>query len=351
MPGTLRRGFHQWRWGGLACALLASAAWAEVTFGPAGAPNWTMEKWTSTYRQAPKQHSFKGVFIVSMPSAASVSSSRITHVARNGDVVERIEALTGPQRITYRHNNEVSSFFTDAKVVRQEHLGASGALPGSVGEKFKAASAQYRVSPGARTRVAGYDAYTVDFKPVDALRFGYRVWSDVGTGLVLKMQTVGPNGAVLEQSEFSELAMDAPGAAEGLLRDMKEVPAGYKVMRTKTAPAQLAAEGWMVRDLPSGFELVTCYKRDQAKSQGWLQCVFSDGMASVSIFLERYDAGRHRQEGKMAMGATHTLVVRSVDAQQHEWWATVVGEVPTATLRAILTAMERIPAKSNPTPR
>ena len=51
------------------------------------------------------------------------------------------------------------------------------------------------------------------------------------------------------------------------------------------------------------------------------------------------------------MGATHTLVVRSVDAQQHEWWATVVGEVPTATLRAILTAMERTPAKSNPTPR
>jgi hypothetical protein len=53
----------------------------------------------------------------------------------------------------------------------------------------------------------------------------------------------------------------------------------------------------------------------------------------------------------MAMGATNTLVARSVDAQQNEWWATVVGEVPAVTLRAILTAMERTPSKSNPTPR
>ena len=345
------RRFRVWRWGGLACALLVSAAWAEVSFGPAGSPSWTMEKWISTYRQAPKQHSFKGVFVVSMPSAASVSSSRITHAARRGDVTERIEALTGPQRITYRHNNEASTFFPDAKVVRQEHLGAASVLPGAVGEKFKGTSTQYRVLRGGRTRVAGYDAYTVNFKPIDDLRFGYRVWSDVATGLVLKMQTVDASGAVIEQSEFSELTLDVPVSTDGLLQDMKRVPAGYKVMRTKTTVAQLAHEGWVVRDLPEGFELVTCYKRDHAKSLSWLQCVFSDGMASASIFLERYDAGRHRQEGQMAMGATNTLVARSVDAQQNEWWATVVGEVPAVTLRAILTAMERTPSKSNPTPR
>jgi sigma-E factor negative regulatory protein RseB len=69
-------------------------------------------------------------------------------------------------------------------------------------------------------------------------------------------------------------------------------------------------------------------------------------MASASIFLERYDPERHRQEGAMSMGATHTLVARSVDANKTEWWATVVGEVPSVTLEAILKSMERLPPAS-----
>ena len=337
-----------WRLAGaLACAPALAAA--QVSFGPAGgSPNWSMAQWTEFFRKAPRTHGFKGVFVVSMPNVSSVASSRITHVVWRKDVLERIEALTGPQRITYRRNEDAVTVYPDAKVLRHERLDSWGVFPGAGAEAFKAASSQYRVVPGARGRIAGYATYRVDFRPVDGWRFGYRVWPHAETGLVLKLQTLAADGRVIEQSEFSELSLDADVNAQTLIKEMKRVPPGYKELRSKTVATTLASEGWQARNLPEGFEPVTCYKRAGQKSvHGWLQCVFSDGMASASIFLERYDSERHRQEGEMAMGATHTLVTRSVDANKVEWWATVVGEVPPATLHAILNAMERMPESRN----
>lgn len=332
---------------GLACALAGEPVLAkpEVAFGPAGSPDWPMEKWTAFFRKAPKSHSFKGVFVVAMPNVPSLASSRITHVVRRKDVLERIEALTGQARVTYRHNEMVATVFPDAKVVRHERLGSwGGVFPGTGAEASKAAPSQYKVIPGGRGRIAGHETYRVDFQPVDQWRFGYRIWPEVRTGLVLKLQTLNADGRVIEQSEFSELAFNAGISAETLDKEMKRVPPGYKVLNSKAVVTTAAKEGWQVRNLPEGFEAVTCYKRaDQKASRGWLQCVFSDGMASASVFLERYDPERHRQEGMMAMGATHTVVARSVDADKVEWWATVVGEAPPVTLETILRSMNRLP--------
>ena len=67
-----------------------------------------------------------------------------------------------------------------------------------------------------------------------------------------------------------------------------------------------------------------------------MQWVFSDGLAAVSLFIEPYDARRHLHEGLFASGATQTLTRRVQD-----WWLTVVGEVPSATLRAFAQGIER----------
>ena len=62
----------------------------------------------------------------------------------------------------------------------------------------------------------------------------------------------------------------------------------------------------------------------------------SDGLASVSLFVEAYDRQRHAQEGIFAAGATLTLTRRIQD-----WWLTAVGEVPAMTLRAFAQNLER----------
>jgi sigma-E factor negative regulatory protein RseB len=41
-----------------------------------------------------------------------------------------------------------------------------------------------------------------------------------------------------------------------------------------------------------------------------MQWTFSDGLASVSLFVEAFDRQRHVKEGVMSMGATQTLTQR-----------------------------------------
>ena len=73
-----------------------------------------------------------------------------------------------------------------------------------------------------------------------------------------------------------------------------------------------------------------------------VQWLFSDGLATVSLFLEPFDPRRHASEGVAAMGATHTLTKRLPDANG-AWWVTAVGEVPPTALKALVSRVERKP--------
>ena len=67
-----------------------------------------------------------------------------------------------------------------------------------------------------------------------------------------------------------------------------------------------------------------------------LQAIYSDGLATVSVFVEPYDAQRHGRSQQTSIGATQTLTRREGD-----WWVTLVGDVPAATLRDFASALTR----------
>jgi len=77
-----------------------------------------------------------------------------------------------------------------------------------------------------------------------------------------------------------------------------------------------------------------------AKPERTMQWTFSDGLASVSLFVEPYDAQRPAREAVMTMGATNTLARRLTD-KGGDWWLTVVGEVPPQTLQAFAQSLMR----------
>jgi sigma-E factor negative regulatory protein RseB len=56
----------------------------------------------------------------------------------------------------------------------------------------------------------------------------------------------------------------------------------------------------------------------------------------VSVFIEPFNAQRHTRPMLAAVGATQTLMRR-----QGDWWVTVVGDVPSATLRQFANGLER----------
>jgi len=63
----------------------------------------------------------------------------------------------------------------------------------------------------------------------------------------------------------------------------------------------------------------------------------SDGLATVSLFVERFDPTRHTQAGGADLGGATRTQTRKAGA----WWITGVGEVPAATLASFVQALER----------
>src|SRR5690606_18659629 len=109
-------------------------------------------------------------------------------------------------------------------------------------------------------RVAGFDADVVHVTPKDDLRFGYRIWSEKKGGLVVKLQTLAADGAVLEQAAFSELQLDAPVRMDRLAR-MMTVPAGWRLENSDAVKTVAATEGWSQKSQVAGFKPMSCYKR------------------------------------------------------------------------------------------
>src|SRR5207253_2703579 len=283
----------------------------------------TVGEWLVRMHDASKLRSYVGTFVVSS-IGGGMSSARIWH-AQEGDVqVERVEALTGAPRSVFRRNEQVVTFFPEAHVVRTERRESLGLFTSLLKSSESAIPEFYVARRVGGDRVAGFETDVVQLAPRDNLRFGYRIWSERKSGLVVKLQTVDGDGHVLEQSAFSELALDTPVRADKLTQ-MMGATQGWRVESLDIAKTTADAEGWQLRAPPPGFKPISCYKRPvagQPAPEGAMQWVFSDGLAAVSLVLAPFDARRHMQEGLFASGATQTLTRRVQD-----WWLTAVGEV------------------------
>ena len=196
-------------------------------------------------------------------------------------------------------------------------------------------------SPSKADEVIKMLLKAVDRLPLDSLRYGYAVWTEKKTGLVVKLQTLDAQGRVLEQSAFSELRLDVPVSMDKLSRMMAQTD-GYQVEKPEMVKTTAAAQGWALGAAVPGFVSMNCFVRQLAlagagsRPEATLQWIFSDGLASVSLFIEPYDPRRHVQVGHAVMGATSTLTQRKGD-----WWLTAVGEVPWQTLAVFAQGLER----------
>lgn len=333
------------RWLGLVAVSLAlGLSGALLAAQPTGSqPVHTADEdvvqWLMRLQDNTQQRAYIGTFVVNAGSL--MSTSRIWHVFDGQQQIERVDTLSGARRSTFRYNDEVVTFLPDSRTVIQETRESAGVFPHLLQRPDAALSHFYRLKDAGHARVAGLQADVVLLTPVDTLRFGYRIWTDHQTGLVVKLQTLDPANKVLEQAAFSELQLNAP-LNVGNLKRLMDNTQGYQVHRPKLLRTTVAQEGWKL-DVPiPGFVPVRCYKptdTDADAAHQSLQCIYSDGLASVSLFIEPYDPKRHQHvpaHEALSMGATHMRV-----RQLGDWWLTAVGEVPAVTLTLFLQALER----------
>jgi len=297
----------------------------------------SINEWLERMHQASGERSFVGTLVVSSNTGA-MSSARIWHACQGDQQVERVDSLTGAPRSTFRRNEEVITFLPEARVARTERRETPDLFPSLLKPSETSIPEFYAARRIGGDRVAGFETDVVQLIPKDNLRFGYRIWSEKKTGLVVKLQTLDLDGSVLEQAAFSELQLDAPVRADKL-NQMMAATDGWRVEKSDAIKTTAASEGWQLKGEVAGFKPVNCYRRPAVPApvpEGTMQWIFSDGLASVSLFVEAYDRQRHTREGLFSSGATQTLTRRMQD-----WWLTAVGEVPPQTLKAFALNLER----------
>jgi len=289
--------------------------------------------WLERIHQASKQRAYTGTFVVS--SGDDMAVSKIWHVCDGVQQFVKIETLTGTPRTTLRRNDEVMTFIPDQKLVLRDRRESLRVFPDLLQAPDRRIEAFYTARVNGAERVAGFDAAVVDFVPKDALRYAYRIWSEQKTGLVVKIQTRNSTGQVLEQIAFTELQFDTSLRMEAMASQMANT-AGFQVVEPGLRKANPETLGWRMRTDVPGFQPMSSYTRTDNPGRSAVQWVFSDGLASVSLFLENYDAQRHLKERSSADGATH-----SVSRRVGDYWVTALGEVPVDTLALFIQSLER----------
>ena len=284
--------------------------------------------WLRKIHEATQRLSYTGTFVYE--NGGRTETSRITrYVDPDGDI-EKLEVMDGVPREIVRTKDTVRCYLPDSRVVKIDRRTERG-FPALVPDRISALARHYDISLGETRRIAGFDCQAVVLQPKDNLRYGYKLYADVNSGMLLQAVTVDAAGRNVEQFRFTHLRIG------NVTRDMvrpRHAVREWRVEDAQVAPARLA--GWgLTAELP-GFRKVTELKRRLGESRPVGQMVYSDGLAAVSVFIEPLQGRRDPvRTGLASMGAIHIYTREVADHM-----ITVVGEAPALSVQRIADAVE-----------
>ena len=189
--------------------------------------------------QATEQLSYPGTFLYQQGDRTE--TSRITRLAGPGGGVERVEVLDGMPREIVRTRDTVCCYLPESQTVKVERRTDARAFPAMLPEQISELARNYTISRGETARIAGFDCVAVVLTPKDELRYGYKLWSDVNTGMLLKARTFNRKGETVEQFSFAQLAIGSVPRDRVKTRHLAQ---NWRIEDAAVAPANLGRSGW-----------------------------------------------------------------------------------------------------------
>ena len=299
-----------------------------LAMGAAQAQSPEALQWLRKIHDATQRLSYTGTFVYS--NGRLSETSRITRYVDAAGDIEKLEVMDGVPREIVRTRDTVRCYLPQTRVMKVDRR-TERAFPALVPERITALARHYDISLGESRRIAGYDCQSVLLTPRDNLRYGYKLYADTASGMLLRAATVDAEGREVEQFYFTQLSIG------NVSRDMvqaRQAGRDWRVEHADAEPAELA--GWgLAAELP-GFRKITELKRRLGESRPAGQMVYSDGLAAVSVFIEPMQARREPvRTGLSSMGAIH---IYTREVANHV--VTVVGEAPAVSVRRIADSVQ-----------
>jgi sigma-E factor negative regulatory protein RseB len=207
-------------------------------------------------------------------------------------------------------------------------------------EQIQTIRENYQVIQGEEDRVADYHAHTVVFQPKDNLRYARKMWAHSESGLLLKAVVLDKQGIVIEQYAFSHLSIGGSINRNWTVPNESESDAVLMAHQRELSPQPKASIenvscGWQVDAMPSGFKKIHELRRTIAnKKFPVVHIVYSDGLAGISVFIEKVSEATDMHLGLSSQGAVHIYSRMVGDSL-----VTVVGEVPP---RAVIQVADSV---------
>lgn len=296
------------------------------------------QAWLKKIQSAPKTLNYSGTFVYQQ--ANLVRTSRITHVRSGKNEIEKLEVLDGKAREYIRNNDEIICYLPDTKTMLVEKRVTQDVFPAMLNANPAKLSDHYHVRKGGTARVAGYNTQAILLEPRDNFRYGYKLWADKSSGLLLRAQTISERNEIVEQISFTQIQI-------GKIKHSRVKPTFTNTRDwhvDRAVMQQVSLSEWRVKAMPVGFKKIREVRRlvtdtpvhasnPAGKPREVSQIVFSDGLAAISIFIEPGSA--KRTEGYLQQGAMNI-----VGKRQGEFWLTIVGEVPLVAIKQVANSIE-----------
>lgn len=300
-------------------------------------PTEDVEKWLAKMHHAAHMINYDGNFVYGQNN--ELTSMQIIHsVDKNGEF-ERLISLDGSGREVIRSGDTVTCVLPDKKSVVVDKSRPDAEFPPMFPLKIKQLLKTYSFHFGDDAVVAGRTAKKLIINPKDKYRYGHILWIDAKTGLLLKDHLVDDNNKTVEQFMFTQV--NFPDVIEKSRLRSKSKTKNFTWYEAKEPEARKEIHksmNWKVMEVPAGF--VSGVKRHHNMTVSAMPVehfMYSDGLSSISIFVEK-----KMKSSKNLMGGSTMGAVNAYGREIGDYHVTVVGEVPHATVEMIGDSVEHI---------
>lgn len=294
--------------------------------------------WLTDMNQAFNELSYDGVF--SYYGGSEYTTLRIVHMVVDGQQRERLIHLNGAPREIVRSGEDVVCILLPGDDLLELDM-PSGPFARAFVRRYDNISEYYSLTFSGEGRVADRTAVRLVVTPLDANRYGYRLWLDKETRLLLKSELIDSAGEPLGVFQFSTVVIGDAVDHNALEPTGDKASQVLHQLSLDTEPSIPLTDPvrWSVDWLPVGFDMVgSTVRTTMSERKSINTMMFSDGLAAFSVFIEDMP---HAGAASMVSrnGATVAVTHLTQGLQDEPHLVTLVGELPTEAAQRIIRSI------------
>ena len=313
---------------GRSIALLAVFFMSPAVFAN---PDSEARLWLKKMATALHEQDYQGIF--TYVRGGDFNTMQIVHKFDNGTETERILQLNDEMLEIQRVDQDVVCRHENTDHVDLGHHVPIGPFSSTFNERLVAYQDFYGIKLHGEGRIAGRPAMKLAISPRNNDRYGYLLWLDKETGLLLQSHMIDVDKKrVREIFQFSTIEIGPSTESASLASSMSEDAIEHRL----SGELVVYSEGkrvkprWRVAWLPNGFKPVPVSGSDRFH--------FTDGLATFSVFVEPV-GNSALPDSSTRVGGTVVITRR---LKQREGQITVVGEVPYSIAERVAESVEPV---------